>query len=82
MAQAYAVVMVEVGLFDHDRYRAVQMAQKEADKKFEALAVEARKTRVTRYPEPRIMTYKEVENAFPTVDPYSVVGLYFTADIT
>ncbi|QXO13650.1 hypothetical protein SEA_MANDALORIAN_58 [Microbacterium phage Mandalorian] len=82
MPQAYQVVFVEVGLYNHDPRGAVQMAQQSADQKFEALAQEARLTRVTRDPEPRVMTYPEVANAFPEIDPNTVVGLYFTADIT
>lgn len=82
MPQAYQVVFVDVGMYNHDRIGAVQMAQQAADQKFEALAVEARLTRVTRDPEPRVMTFPEVANAFPQVDPNAVVGLYFTADIT
>ncbi|QFP95387.1 hypothetical protein SEA_YUUY_59 [Microbacterium phage YuuY] len=82
MPQAYQVVFVDVGLYDHDRIGAVQMAQQAADTKFETLAQEARLTRVTRSPEPRVMTVPEIVNAFPDVDPHAVVGLYFTADIT
>lgn len=82
MPLAYQVIFVDVGLYNHDTVGAVQMAQQAADQKFEALAVEARLTRVTRNPEPRVMTYAEIANAFPEVDFMAVVGLYFTADIT
>jgi hypothetical protein len=82
MALAYSVIFVDAGLWAHDQRTALQMAQQEADKKFEALAIDARKTLVTRNPEPRVMTYEEVANAFPDVDYLTIVGLYFTADIT
>jgi hypothetical protein len=84
MAIAYAVILVRGTLFDANRRDTVQMAQHEADKKFEALAVEARLTSVLRSPEPRVMTQKELEQEFPgQFDFYSdIIGLYFTADIT
>lgn len=81
MAQAYAVVFVAVEMWDGDRFEATRVAQKAADERFEKLAQEARKTLVTRDPEPRVMTYREIEHHFPTADPRSIVGLYFTADI-
>jgi hypothetical protein len=82
MALAYALVLVEAGLYDHDRRTALQYAQKEADIKFHALATEHRRTLVTRNPEPRVMTVPEMEQQFPTVDPKAFVGLYFEADIS
>lgn len=82
MPQAYQVVFVEAGLYNHDPIGAVQMAQQTVDAKFEELAQEARLTRVTRDPEPRVMTYPEIAEAFPGIDPNGIVGLYFSADIT
>lgn len=82
MAEAYAVILVTTGLFDHDRQDTIRMAQREADKKFEQLATDVRKTLVTRDPEPRIMTVPELQQQFPFVDLEGLVGLYFTADIS
>ncbi|QZE10346.1 hypothetical protein SEA_LUNA18_59 [Microbacterium phage Luna18] len=84
MALAYSVVLVEAGLFDHDREDSIRHAQREADKKFEALAQESRKTLVTRDPEPRVMTVPELEKLLPGIGPQAllVVGLYFTAEIS
>lgn len=82
MAEAYAVILVDVRLYDHDKTDTVRYAQKAADEKFEALATDVRKTLVTRNPEPRVMTFPEMEQQFPDVDPREYVGLYFTADIS
>lgn len=84
MTLAYSLVLVQGTLFDSNRRDAVQAAQIEADKQFEKLATEARLTKVTRNPEPRVMTQAELEQQFPgQFDFYSnIVGLYFTADIT
>ena len=46
------------------------------------MAQEAMKATVTRNPEPRVMTYLEMRNAFPHTNLDGLVGLYFTADIT
>lgn len=84
MALAYAVVLVAEDLYRGDQRSAVQAAQAQADKRFEALAQEARKTLVTRNPEPRVMTHPEMRNAFPAMGEQlnQLVGLYFTADIS
>lgn len=84
MPQAYAVVLVANELLDHDREDTVRMAQREADKKFEKLAEEVRKTLVTRNPDPRVMTVPELEQLLPGIDSINlrVTGLYFTADIS
>lgn len=82
MPQAYSVILVDVGLFDHDRQDTIRAAQVEADKKFEALAQDTRKTLVTRDPEPRVMTVPELQRLLPGVDTEGLVGLYFTADIS
>lgn len=82
MALAYAVVMVASDLFDHHRRDTVQEAQKQADLKFEVVAQEARLTKVTRNPEPRVMTHPELRQGFPHVNLDGLVGLYFTADIS
>jgi hypothetical protein len=82
MALAYAVVLVSTELYDQQRMDAVQTAQGAADKKFESLAQQARKTLVTRNPEPRVMSYEEMQNAFPGANLDNLIGLYFTADIS
>lgn len=82
MALAYAVVLVDVELWKRDAREAVAAAQKAADEKFERLAQQAMKGLVTRNPEPRVMTYPEMRNAFPEAVLDHVIGLYFTADIT
>lgn len=81
MALAYAVVLASTELFDHHRRETVQEAQRAADQKFEAIAQQNRLAMVTRNPEPRVMTYPEMRNAFPGVNLDGLVGLYFTADI-
>lgn len=82
MPQAYAVILVDNGLLDHDRQDTIRVAQIEADKKFEKLAQDTRKTLVTRDPEPRIMTVPELQQLLPFDAPPNVTGLYFTADIS
>ncbi|AVJ51177.1 hypothetical protein FDJ44_gp39 [Microbacterium phage Pikmin] len=82
MALAYAVVFADSGLFDRYRAETVQQAQQAADRRFEAIAQESFLTKVTRNPEPRVMTYPEMRNAFPNINLTGLVGLYFTADIT
>lgn len=82
MAMAYAVVFAASELFDRHRRETVQEAQREADKRFEAIAQQNRLTLVTRNPEPRVMTHPEMRNAFPNINLDGLVGLYFTADIT
>ncbi|QKY80353.1 hypothetical protein SEA_MERCEDES_53 [Microbacterium phage Mercedes] len=84
MAEAYAVILVTNELLDHDREDTIRVAQREADKKFEALATEVRKTLVTRNPEPRVMTVPELQKLLPGIDPVAdrLTGLYFTADIS
>lgn len=82
MTLAYAVVLVDSGLYDHDTRGAVQMALAEADKKFEGLAQESYKTLVTRNPEARVMTVPELEQWLPGADVRFLVGLYFEADIS
>ena len=82
MALAYAVVFADADLFTRHRLDTVQQAQQAADRRFEAIAQESFKTQVTRNPEPRIMTYPEMRNAFPNINLDGLVGLYFTADIT
>uniref|UniRef100_A0AAU6R5C9 Minor tail protein n=1 Tax=Micrococcus phage Olihed TaxID=3092209 RepID=A0AAU6R5C9_9CAUD len=82
MALAYAVIFASTELFDRHRRDTVQEAQRAADQKFEAIAQQNRLTMVTRNPEPRVMTYPEMRNAFPGVNLDGIVGLYFTADIT
>lgn len=82
MALAYAVILANTELFDRQRLDTVQQAQAAADRRFEELAQQARKTLVTRNPEPRVMTWDEMRNAFPGVNLDGLVGLYFTADIT
>lgn len=82
MALAYAVVPVDSRLFDQNRRDAVQLAQQEADKKFEQIAQEARLTLVTRNPEPRVMSYEEMRKWLPAGNLEGIVGLYFTADIS
>ena len=85
MALAYALVIVDPALWAQAREEAVRTGQKAADSQFEKLAVEARKTLVTRNPEPEVVPYREVEEMFPEWTPaqirYAVV-LRFTADIT
>ncbi|QKN87756.1 hypothetical protein IXEL_56 [Microbacterium phage Ixel] len=82
MALAYAVIFASTEMYDHHRHETLQMAQKAADEKFEAIAQGARKTLVTRNPEPRVMTWPEMRNAFPDINLDGLVGLYFTADIS
>lgn len=82
MALAYAVIFASTELWDHQRSDTLARAQAAADEKFEAIAQGARKTLVTRNPEPRIMTWDEMRNAFPDLNLEGIVGLYFTADIT
>lgn len=84
MALAYAVVLVAEDLYKGDQRSAVEAAQHQADKKFEQLAQDNRRTLVTRNPEPRVMTHPEMRAAFPALGDRlnSLVGLYFTADIT
>ena len=82
MTLAYAVILADSTLFDRQRRDTVQEAQAAADKRFEALAQENRLTMVTRNPEPRVMTYPEMRNAFQGINLDGLVGLYFTADIT
>lgn len=82
MALAYAVVFADARLYDTQKHDTLQRAQAAADRKFEAIATQARKTLVTRNPEPRVMTYPEMRNAFPHINLEGLVGLYFTADIS
>ena len=82
MALAYAVVFVNKELWEHEQCMSVQEAHRAADQRFEGLAQEARLTLVTRNPEPRVMTYLEMRNAYPDLNLDGLVGLYFTADIT
>jgi len=82
MALAYAVIFADSTLYDNERRDTVQLAQRAADEKFEAIAQANRLTLVTRNPEPRVMTYLEMRNAFPGINLDGLVGLYFTADIT
>lgn len=84
MPQAYAVVLVANQLLDHDRLDTIRAAQLEADRQFESLAQDTRKTLVTRDPEPRVMTVPELQKLLPGIDPEvaQVTGLYFTADIS
>ena len=82
MSLAYAVVFVDARFYDEQTRVAEGFAQEEADRKFEQIAQENRRTLITRNPEPRVMTYDEVKQSFPQVNAYAVVGLYFTADIT
>lgn len=81
MALAYAVILVAADLYDHHKRDAVQQAQQEADRTFEKLARKEMKGTVTRNPEPRVMTYPEMRNAWPYMNLDGLVGLYFTADI-
>lgn len=81
MSMAYAVILVSTELYDSYQRDTVQEAQHAADKKFEALAQAAMKGTVTRNPEPRVMTYDEMRQAFPELNLNGIVGLYFTADI-
>lgn len=82
MAQAYAIVMASTEMYDGDRRGTVQAAQQEADKKFEEMARKARLTKVTRNPEPHVMTHSEMRNHLPHANLDGLVGLFFTADIT
>lgn len=82
MAEAYAVVLADARLFDKQREDTIQRAQVAADQKFEAIAQANMKGTVTRNPEPRVMTYPELRNAYPHIDLDNLVGLYFTADIS
>lgn len=82
MPQAYNIVLVTTQLFDHDRQDTIRAAQREADKKFEELAISVRKTLVTRDPEPRVMSVPELQQQFPHADLDGLIGLYFTADIS
>jgi len=79
---AYAVVLADSKMFDQFRRDTVAEAQRAADQRFEKLAREARKTTVTRNPEPHVMTWSELRQAMPTANLDGLVGLYFTADIT
>jgi len=79
---AYAVILADSTLFEKDRRDTVEVAQRAADERFQSIAEEARLTLVTRNPEPRVMTYLEMRNAFPALNLDGLVGLYFTADIT
>jgi len=79
---AYAVILADSTLFEKDRRDTVEVAQRAADERFQSIAEEARLTLVTRNPEPRVMTYLEMRNAFPQLNLDGLVGLYFTADIT
>ena len=82
MALAYAVIMVSDELLRVQRTDTLYRAQQAADEKFGKMAEEARLTRVTRNPEPRVMTPEELHNAFIGVNLEGLTGLYFTADIT
>jgi hypothetical protein len=84
MALAYSLVLVQGTLFDLNRRDAVQLAQREADRKFEQLAVEHRLTQVTRNPEPRVLTHQELQQEFPGQFDFDsdIIALYFTAEIT
>lgn len=84
MALAYAIILVQGTLFDMNRRDAVQLGQQEADKKFEALAVEHRLTQVLRNPEPRVMTLPELQQEFPGQFDFlsDIIGLCYTADIS
>ncbi len=82
MALAYAVIFADSRLFDTQREDTLQRAQAAADQKFEGIAQQARKTLVTRNPEPRVMSHPEMRNAFPHLNLDGLVGLYYTADIS
>lgn len=82
MALAYAVVFADSRMFDRERRAVVEQAQQAADEKFEAIAQASMKGTVTRNPEPRVMTWPEMRNAFPHINLDGLVGLYFTADIS
>jgi hypothetical protein len=82
MAEAYAVVLAATELWDKERSDTLARAQAAADQKFEAIAVGARKTLVTRNPEPRVMSWLELRSMFPYINLDGLVGLWFTADIT
>jgi len=82
MALAYAVVMATAEMYDNHRRETVQEAQREADKRFEEIAQEARLTKVVRNPEPHVMTYGGMRNHMPQANLDGLVGLFFTADIS
>lgn len=82
MPVAYAVVLVNDEFFKSQKRDTVQAAQAAADNKFEKIAQEARLTKVLRNPEPRVMTYDELRQAYPYANLDGITGLYFTADIT
>lgn len=82
MALAYVIIPVVAQLYDQNQRDAVQMAQQAADKEFEQMAIQVRKTLVTRNPEPRLMPVPELEEYLPGANARGLVGLYFTADIT
>ncbi|QWS69725.1 hypothetical protein SEA_WILLIAMSTRONG_59 [Microbacterium phage WilliamStrong] len=82
MALAYAVVFADSRLYDQHTRETVEAAQREADKQFERVAQESRKTLVTRNPEPRVMTWPEMRKLAPQANLEGLVGLYFTADIS
>lgn len=82
MAMAYAVILASDELLRNQRADTMQEAQRAADQRFEAIALEARLTKVIRNPEPRVMTPEELRSAFPFVNLDGLTGFYFTADIT
>ena len=85
MAMAYALVIVEPTLWAQAPEEAKREGQVAADRQFEKLATDARKTLVTRNPDPEVVPYREVEEMFPEWTPAQVrfaVVLRFTADIT
>lgn len=81
MALAYVIILVSTQLYDHDKRSAEQEAGKQADKKFEELAQEARKTLVTRT-RAEVMPVRELLEYVPDLNPLLVLGLKFQADIT
>lgn len=82
MTMAYVVVLVNDELMKRESRGTVQEAQKEADKKFEKIAVDNRLTKVMRNPEPRVMTHEELRQGYPYANLDGLTGLYFTADIS
>ena len=82
MPQAYAVILVNDEFFKSQKRDTVQAAQAAADKKFEAIATDARLTRVMRNPEPHVMSPDELRKAMPYANLDGLTGLYFTADIS
>lgn len=82
MSLAYAVVLVDDQMLKNQKRDTVAAAQHAADDKFRVIAQEARLTKVTRNPEPRVMTHAELRNAYPLANLEGLTGLYFTADIT